>query len=183
MRKISLTLFLSVAMLAACGGAATTGSPGAGGQPTATDGSQLQDTTPAGTAGTGTAVVHVEVTGGAQAGTYDSTGTKADCNISATGSGATYADTTKTDGVSGFLFSAIEGGARPTKFYFQVLFGAITASQATLEISTLDPATPDGTATTQLEDKGETIKWSIDGMTKDNIAIKATIECGPVDRS
>jgi hypothetical protein len=188
MRKTSLTLFFSIAMLAACSsGGGATGSPGTGAQATATDGSQPQDTTPTdtagtGTAGTGTSVVHVEVTGGAQAGTYDSTGTKSDCNLSSSGGGATYEDTTKTDGVSGLVFSAIEGGTNPTKFYFQILFGAISAQQATLEISTLDAATPDGTATASLEDKGATLKWTIDGTTKDNVAIKATIECGPVDR-
>jgi hypothetical protein len=34
-----------------------------------------------------------------------------------------------------------------------------------------------------MEDKGATIKWTVDGTTADGVAIKASIECGPVDRS
>ena len=79
-------------------------------------------------------------------------------------------------------FISGEGGATPAKIYFQAYFGEVSASQPILEISTLDPATAKGKATAQLEDKGATIKWTLDGSTADGVTIKATIECGPVDR-
>jgi len=124
------------------------------------------------------------VGGGPKAGTYDATGVKSDCNISSTGSGASYVDVTKTDGIGSLTFSAVQGGASPESFYFQVAFAPVTDFNApTLEISTLDPASPDGSATTALVDNGSTIKWTIDGETKDGIPVTATIECGPVDRT
>jgi hypothetical protein len=126
--------------------------------------------------------VHVVVASGPQAGTYDSTGVKSDCNISSTGSGATYIDVTKTDGVTGLTFSSGQGGASATQFYFDVLFGAVDIHQPVLEIDALDPTAPNGSGTATLADNGATIKWSIDGKTKDGVAITATIECGPVDR-
>lgn len=175
MRRAILMLCVLSAAVAACG----QGSSATGSQAPASQGGQPQATLPG---GSGTAVAHLEVQGGPQAGTYDATGPKSDCNISANGSGATYGDTAKTEGLTGFLFSSGEGGASPAKFYFQVLFGAITLSQATLEISTLDPTTANGSGTAVLDDKGATIKWTIAGTTKDGAKINATIECGPVDR-
>ena len=175
MRRAILMLCVLSAAVAACG----QGSSATGSQAPVSQGGQPQATLPG---GSGTAVAHLEVQGGPQAGTYDATGPKSDCNMSATGSGATYGDTAKTEGLTGFLFSSGEGGASPAKFYFQVLFGAITLSQATLEISTLDPTTAVGSGTAVLDDKGATIKWTIAGTTKDGAKINATIECGPVDR-
>ena len=175
MRRAILMLCVLFAAVAACG----QGSSATGSQAPASQGGQPQATLPG---GSGTAVAHLEVQGGPQAGTYDATGPKSDCNISASGSGATYGDTAKTEGLTGFLFSSGEGGASPAKFYFQVLFGAVTLSQATLEISTLDPTTAVGSGTAVLDDKGATIKWTIAGTTKDGAKINATIECGPVDR-
>jgi hypothetical protein len=138
--------------------------------------------TSAGGGGNGTSVSHLEVQGGKQTGTYDAAGDKSDCNMAATGSGATFIDVNKTQGLTGFTFTSGEGGASPSRFYFQALFGAFSLSQATLEISTLLPGTADGSGTAQLEDKGATIKWTIEGTTQDGVAIKASIECGPVDR-
>lgn len=128
------------------------------------------------------AVVHVVVGSGPQAGTYDSSGAKADCNISPNGSGATYVDLNKPDGVDSVVFTAGQGGPAPTSFYFQVLFAPFSLNQPTLEIDTLDPTSPKGSASVSVEDKGATIKWTIDGMTKDGVPVTATIECGPVDR-
>ena len=126
--------------------------------------------------------MHVVVGSGPQAGTYDSTGVKSDCNISSGGSGATYVDATKTDGVTGLSFSSVQGGASVTQFYFNVLFGPIDIHQPVLEIDLLDATAPSGSGTATLVDSGATLKWSIDGKTKDGVAITATIECGPVDR-
>jgi hypothetical protein len=126
-------------------------------------------------------VVHVVVGSGPQAGTYDSTGAKEDCNTSPTGSGATYADATKTDGVTTLLFTADQGGANPTGFEITVSFGAIAVHQPFVEINT-NSSTPDGTGTATLEDNGATIKWTINGTTQDGVSVMATIECGPVDR-
>jgi len=187
------TSFLIVAVFAvasACGGqapAVTTG-PGITQAPGATPAPQ-QTQQPAGptaappVGGSGS-TIHVVVASGPQAGTYDQSGTKVDCNTSAGGSGATYLDMTRTDGVGSLTFSSGEGGATPAKFYFQVLFGSPTAFDAPeLKISTLDPTHADGTGTASLQDNTSTIKWTIDGTTADGVDVTATVECGPVDRN
>ena len=202
-RSILISTFV-LALVAACGGGSptATGTPG----PAATAASQAPlgtqtapsvtppavasvpvastpvSSTPAPVGGSGTSIVHVVVGSGPQAGTYDSTGVKSDCNISSGGSGATYLDAAKTDGVTGLSFSSGQGGASVTQFYFNVLFGPIDIHQPVLEIDLLDPTAPSGSGTATLVDSGATLKWSIDGKTKDGVAITATIECGPVDR-
>jgi hypothetical protein len=128
--------------------------------------------------------MHLVVASGPQAGTYDQSGPKVDCNISASGSGATYQDLTRTDGVSNLVFTSGEGGANPAKFYFQVLFASESVLNApALQISTLDPTNADGSGTATLQDNSSTIKWTIDGTTADGVNVTATVECGPVDRN
>ena len=90
-----------------------------------------------------------------------------------------------TKGLSGLLFSSAEGGASPTKFYFQAQFADPAAGllqQPTLEIDLLIPSSAKGQGTAKLEDKGATIKWTIEGAAADGTGIKGTIDCGPVDR-
>jgi hypothetical protein len=183
----SAVLILCLLLVAACGGQAgsapattplgVASSPGV--QPEATPPATI-DTG----GGTGTAVAHVEVQGGKLAGTYDATSAKLDCNMSAGGSGATYSDTSKTTGLAALLFTSGEGGASPAKFYFQTIFADPAAgfNPPTLEIDTLVPSSTKGHGTAALEDKGATIKWTIEGAAADGTGIKATIECGPVDR-
>lgn len=189
MRSGTLMLTALLALVAACGGS----SPSTGGpQATASPGTQAQATPnqPAATpndqptvnGAAGAVIAHLEVGGGPQAGTYDAQGEKLDCNVSAGASGATYLDLNKTSGLSDMTFVSGEGGTSPARFYFQALFGAMSASQPSLEIQTLDPASATGHGTAQLEDKGATIKWTIDGATADGTRIKASIECGPVNR-
>jgi hypothetical protein len=179
MRRAGLIMCALLAVGACGGGSAATApatkAPATGGPAVATaPGGQV--------GGTGTSVAHVEVKSGPQAGKYDATGAKVDCNMSSTGSGATYQDLTAS-GLSGLTFASGVGGADPATFYFQALFGPFSLTQPTLEISTLVPTAPDGTGTAHLDDNGSTIKWTINGMTKDGVAITATIECGPVDRN
>jgi hypothetical protein len=116
------------------------------------------------------------------AGTYDGSGIKYDCNISNSGSGATFLDM-EAEGLSNLTFSSGEGGASVDQFYFGVTFGPTLASTGGLEIQTLTPDSARGTGTATLQDNGATIKWTIDGTTEDGIGVDATIECGPVDRS
>jgi hypothetical protein len=132
--------------------------------------------------GAGTSVLHAVVASGPQAGTYDSSGPKVDCNLSSSASGATGGDITATKGVGSYVFSAIGGGTNPSTFYFQLLFAPIALNPPEILIDTLTPTSADGSGTASLTDTGATIKWSIDGKTKDNVAVTATIECGPVDR-
>lgn len=183
MRPAILTMSIVFAFLTGCGGqgASTTGpqaTEGPGGQPNATP-----TAPPVVPGGGSTSIAHVEVQGGPLAGTYDATGAKFDCNTAAGGSGATFLDMSAAEGkLSGLTFTSGEGGSNPAKFYFQALFGPVAMSQPVLEIMTLDPSNPRGSGTAQLEDKGATIKWTIDGTTADGVKVKATIECGPVDR-
>jgi hypothetical protein len=187
-RNISFAIVVLVAA-AACGNqAAATGTPPpqpAGHTAAASVGQAATEaalTTPGAPAGAGSSAVHVVIGSGPQAGTYDSTGAKSDCNLSPTGSGATYIDTTKTDGVTSFIFTSVEGGAQVAKFYAQALFGPFTLQQSTVEINTLDAASASGSGTATMQDNGATIKWAIDGKSADGVAMTATIECGPVDR-
>lgn len=181
MKKAPSLAILAI-VLAACGGPtpAATQQPGGGTQPPAGATNAIPTSPPV--AGAAGSTIHVVVASGPLADTYDATGVKLDCNTAAGGSGATYADITKTDGVTALTFTSGEGGANPAKFYFQLLFGAIAAQQAFLEISTLDPAFARGSGTATLQDNGSTIKWSINGTSADGIGVQATVECGPVDR-
>ena len=184
----SAILILCVALVAACSGQSAT-APATATPPAAaaSQGGQPEATPPASgdTGGGGTTVAHVEVQGGKLAGTYDGTSAKLDCNMSPDGSGATFLDTTVTKGLSGLLFSSAEGGAGPTTFYFQAQFAdpaAALLQQPTLEIDLLVPSSAKGHGTAKLEDKGATIKWTIEGAAADGTGLKGTIECGPVDR-
>ena len=185
----SAILILCVALVAACSGQTATAPATATPPPPASTVSGQPEATPPASSdaggGTGTAVAHAEVLGGKQAGTYDATSAKVDCNLSPTGSGATYGDNTKTKGLSGLLYTSGEGGASPAKFYFQLIFADPAAGiyPPTLEIDVLIPTSAKGHGTAKLEDKGATIKWTIEGAAADGTGIKATIECGPVDRS
>ncbi len=186
-----------ITLVAACGGGAATSSvavsPATQSQAVAATqsapGTQSAEATQqagaSNAAATGTgSKVHLVVGSGPLAGTYDTSGPKTDCNISSTGSGATFVDVNATTGISSATFSAIEGGASPKAFYFQVLMAPVTVLNAPeFSITTLTPSATEGSGTASLTDNGATIIWSIDGTTKDNIPVTATIECGPVDRS
>ena len=182
MRRSILILCAMTALVSACGGQ--------GAAPAGSQASVGQDATPVPPAaepgGAGTAIAHVEVASGPLAGTYDHTGVKLDCNTSGSGSGATDLNLEETDGFKGLTFISAEAGANPAMFYFQALFADPDAGllqQPALEINLLDPATASGSGTAQLEDKGGTIKWSVDGKTADGIGVKGSVECGPVDRN
>ena len=184
-----------IALLAACGG----GSPATSTAPKTAAPGQTQagaTTAPATQAAVVTSapvvsapavggngsVIHAVVGSGPQAGTYDATGPKVDCNVSPTGSGATYNNMAATQGIGSFVFTAGESGPSPTSFYFQLLFAPMGINPPEIAIDTLDPTEPNGSATAALEDNGATIKWTIDGKTKAGVPVTATIECGPVDR-
>lgn len=186
----SATLVLCLVLLAACSaqGPAATATPGTGGQATAGPGGGGQ-ATPVPPAvdpgGSGTAVAHVEVASGDLAGSYDGTSKKYDCNLRSDISGATYLDLAKPKGLSGLTFISGEPGGNVTKFSFQANFADPAAGflqQPSLEIDTYGAASK-GKGSAKLEDKGGTIKWTIDGTTADGIGLKGSIECGPVDRS
>ncbi|MDQ6795834.1 MAG: hypothetical protein M3067_13655 [Chloroflexota bacterium] len=183
----SAILILCVGLVAACSGQTTAPGTGSSSQAPASQGGQPQATPQASVAagGSGTAIVHVEVLGGKLAGTYDATSAKYDCNNTPRGSGATYLDTTVTKGLSGVTFVTIVGGASPATFTFQADFADPAAGllqQPSLVIDLIQPSSAKGHGTAKLEDKGATIKWTVDGATADGIGLKGSIECGPVDR-
>ena len=180
--KTATSLAILGILLAACGGPtpASTQQPGGATQPP-TGPTAAAPSLPPVIGGAGTAVAHLVVASGPLAGTYDGTGVKFDCNISPTGSGATYGDDAATEGLTSLIFSSIGSGTSSSTFYFQALFGVFPSSQA-VEISTLDPTSPRGSGTGTLTDNGATIKWAINGTSADGIGLQATVECGPVDR-
>jgi hypothetical protein len=179
--KTATSVAFNAIVLVACGGptpAATTAGLPTQPPAVATNTAPTSPPVPGGVGST----IHVVVASGPQAGTYDATGIKYDCNTASDGSGATYVDMAKTEGVTSLTFTSIGGGTSTSTFYFQVLFGAISATQAFLEISTLDPASARGSGTATLQDNGSTIKWTVNGTSADGIGVQATVECGPVDR-
>jgi len=188
--RLSFVVVAALATLSACGGQSPAASAAPGDTPvpgvTATPPggpTEAPPPTAAPPGGGSGSTIHVVVASGPQAGTYDASGIKYDCNTSGGGSGATYLNMAGTDGVTSLVFTSGEGGPNPAKFYFQLLFGAVSASQPTLQISTLDPTHPDGSGTASLQDNTSTIKWTIDGTTADGVDVSATVECGPVDRN
>ena len=190
MRRTTAVMLLVLSIVAACGGQGASGAP-ASAQPRVSPAAGQATPVPAPSTATpavanpgsrGTSIAHLEVGGGPQAGAYDGSAEKLDCNIGAGGSGATFFDLAATSGLAALTIISGEDGANPTKFYLQALFGAPSATQPFLEITTLDPSSARGQGKARLEDKGSTIKWTVDGTTADGVTIKATIECGPVDR-
>jgi hypothetical protein len=191
MRPGILSSLLVCAFVAACGGQAASNAP-ATNRPQATAAVPVatavppeetdDDALPVTTGKGGTSIAHVEVGSGPLAGTYDATGEKLDCNLSSDASGATYQNLEFTDEFTGITIVVLDGGTAAPKISFQASFGPSILEQTYLEINTLDPSKPEGQATARLEDKGATIKWTVEGVTGEGVPIKASVECGPVDR-
>jgi hypothetical protein len=179
MHRIFIVVSLAV-VLAACGGT-----------PATNDDQQPQDGDDAGD-GEGSVRVHLQVDGGELAGTYDAEGPKTDCNLGSTGSGATYLDMDKADGLYSATFISGEGGASTENFYFQALFADGTSfnddplmdrPEVVIESGNILGGEPSGEGTANMTESGDRITWTVDGQTEDGAGIQATIECGPVDRN
>jgi len=140
-----------------------------------------------GAAGT-TEIVHVVVTGGAKAGTYDAVATKGGCSTGANGPGSwgnAYSVPTAAPAALGSLSLIVpdaKAAASGTK-QFLALFGfgsLLNGNRTELEIETSPGAKQMGSGTVTVKDAGATAAVTIDGQTADGVKIHATIDCKSV---
>lgn len=184
---MSLNVVLAIVLAVLLG--ACTGSPGADGDepgPSVADGAAGD-----GGDGEGSTTVEVNVESGELAGTYTAEGPKLDCNVSDTGSGATFLDMDVTNGVYSVTFVSVEGGTDPDNFSFGATFAGEESftedpMQDSGEVYIADLGfegqEPEGEGTAHMTESGDMITWDVEGTTADGVAFTATITCGPVDR-
>jgi hypothetical protein len=183
MNRITIILAACALALAACGSPAAEGDgPGADPEPTpqANDdnGDGGEDRPPR----DGFVSVRVEVDSGAYAGTHEVTDDLLDCNITSNGSGATYLDLDKHDGLWDVTFISDDPGDSPARFHFDAKFDQpedMMESSPRLRIDT-GVFGEEGCGTARLDDRGDSIVWTVEGTTDDGVGLRATIECGPL---
>ncbi len=124
--------------------------------------------------------VHVNLTGGANAGSYDGKATDGGCSAGLTGEGSwgnQYSITTEDPKVFSSLqmivpdAKAAAGGTN--KFLITIGFGPLL-SQKTYEI---EPAKGNGTGTVKIDDRGNSAKVTFSGQTKAGVKVEGTIDC------
>jgi hypothetical protein len=136
-----------------------------------------------------TEVVHVVVTGGAKAGTYDAVAIKGGCSTGANGPGSwgnAYSVPTAAPAALGSLSLIVpdaKAAANGTK-QFLALFGfgsLLNGTRTDLEIETRPSEKKQtGSGTVTVKDAGATAAVTIDGQTADGAKIHATIDCKSV---
>ena len=134
--------------------------------------------------------VHVVVTGGPMAGTYDATTAKGGCSTGANGPGSwgnafsnVKAGPKDIGALSLIVPDAKAAAAGTRQFFMQLRFGSILQQNVAYTIETR-PAEKalQGEGTVKVSDAGATAKVTIDGKTKDGIGVTATIDCKSVTR-
>jgi len=134
--------------------------------------------------------VHVVVTGGPLAGTYDATAVKGGCSTGANGPGSwgnafsnVKAGPKEIGALSLIVPDAKAAAAGTKQFMMQLRFGSILQQNVAYTIETR-PAekSQQGEGTVKVADGGATGKVTIDGKTKDGIGIAATIDCKSITR-
>ena len=134
--------------------------------------------------------VHVVVTGGPMAGTYDASATKGGCSSGANGPGSWGNAFTnvkagpKDVGALSLIVPDAKAAAKgSTQFFMQLRFGSILQQNVSYVIETR-PAEKSlqGQGTVIVTDGGLTGKVRIEGKTQDGIGVTATIDCKSVVR-
>ncbi len=134
--------------------------------------------------------VHVVITGGAVAGTYDAIGTKGGCSTGANGPGSwgnafsTLQAKPNDIGSLSLIVPDAKAAAAGTKVFFvEVGIGPITKRTATLDVETRpNQGKMAGSGTVTVKDAGQTALVTIDAQTADGATIHATIDCKTVVR-
>jgi len=135
--------------------------------------------------------VHVVITGGPMAGTYDATETKGGCSTGANGPGSwgnafsnAKAGAKEIGALSLIVPDAKAAAAGTRQFMMQLRIGSILSpSNVAYTIETRpSEKNPQGEGTVKVADAGATAKVTIDGKTKDGIGVTATIDCKTVVR-
>jgi hypothetical protein len=136
-----------------------------------------------------TEVVHVVVTGGAKAGTYDAVATKGGCSTGANGPGSwgnAFSVPTAAPAALGSLSLIVpdaKGAAGGTKQFLALFgFGSLLNGTRTELVIESRPGEkkPTGSGTVTVKDAGATATVTIDGQTADGAKVHATIDCKSV---
>ncbi|MDQ6886148.1 MAG: hypothetical protein M3068_02525 [Gemmatimonadota bacterium] len=124
--------------------------------------------------------VHVSLTGGANAGSYDGKATEGGCSAGLTGKGS-WGNQYSTTNEDPKAFSSLQmivpdakAAASGTKnFLLTVGFGPLL-SQTSYE---LEPAKGKGTGTVKIDDHGSSGKVTFSGQTKEGVKVEGSIDC------
>jgi hypothetical protein len=131
--------------------------------------------------------VHLVITGGPNAGTYDATTDRGGCSAGLTGKGSfgnqfsqpKEKDPKKLNSVQLIVPDAKAAAAGTHSFTLIVGFGPIFHRAAEYKVDT-DKKSGSGTVT--VHDKGATAEVVIDAKTADGVTLKGTIDCKSVTR-
>jgi hypothetical protein len=180
----SMRRFLSAAILtlAACGKSDSAAQAGGG---------ESAVQTPKGSGGTAT-TIHLVVTGGPHAGTYDAKSENLTCTYGFAGKGS-WGNQYSVQGKGAKEFSSLQLIVPDTKdaadgtdkFLITVGFGELMKpswSEHTINTGASlhgvsDDVKKEGTGMVTVDDKGKTGKVTFKGKTKDNVGLEGTIDC------
>jgi len=132
--------------------------------------------------------VHVVITGGANAGTYDATADRGGCSAGLTGPGSfgnqfslpKEKDPAKFNSLQLIVPDAKAAASGTHTFFLTVGFGPLMHRSAEYKV---DTAKNSGSGTVTVADKGSTAMVTIDAATAAGVKIHATIDCKSVTRA
>jgi hypothetical protein len=134
--------------------------------------------------------VHVVLTGGANAGSYDATSTRGGCSAGATGAGSFGNQLSNPKGEPAAFNSlqlivpnAKAAATGTSEFQVIVGFGPLMKRTAEYTVNTLpDAPKKTGSGKVSVKDGGATAQVTIDAVTSAGVKIMATIDCKAVTR-
>jgi len=132
--------------------------------------------------------IHVVITGGPNAGTYDGSTDRGGCSAGMTGAGSfgnQYSllrenDPKKLNSVQLIVPNAKAAATGTHDFFLNVAFGRITARVAEYKVDTEHKS---GSGTVTIADKGATAVINFDATTAAGVKLKGTIDCKSVLRA
>jgi hypothetical protein len=132
--------------------------------------------------------VHVVITGGTHAGTYDGTTDRGGCSAGMTGKGSwgnqfslvKENDPKKLNSVQLIVPNAKAASLGTHDFFLNVAFGRITARVAEYKVDTEKKS---GHGTVTIDDKGSTAVVTFDATTAAGVRLQGTIDCKSVMRA
>lgn len=132
--------------------------------------------------------VHLVITGGANAGTYDGTTDRGGCSAGLTGKGSfgnqfslpKEKDPKKFNSLQLIVPDAKAAAAGTHTFFVSVGFGPLLQRSAEYKV---DTAKHEGSGTVTVADKGATALVTIDATTAAGVKLHATIDCHSVMRA
>jgi hypothetical protein len=135
-----------------------------------------------------TETIHVVITGGPNAGTYDGTTDRGGCSAGMTGKGSfgnQYSLVKENNpkvlnSIQLIVPDAKEAAKGTHNFFLNVAFGRITARVAEYKIESEKKS---GSGTVTVNDKGATAIVTFDGTTAAGVHLQGTIDCKSVTRA